>query len=158
MAGDYSASIFVFPFFMMKSFINTVIWDFRDVKGDDAAGIKTLPIWLGEKKTRKLLQLMHTFHCISGSLLQCSTNILSQKYLYCLYLHLQVLLTPFTGQDRIAYMTAYQENDSQYPCQWGIHAGSGSERIFRFVTFFEFAIKMIEQFFAPFYCCFIRAY
>ena len=59
MAGDYSASIFVFPFFMMKSFINTVIWDFRDVKGDDAAGIKTLPIWLGEKKTRKLLQLMH---------------------------------------------------------------------------------------------------
>lgn len=59
MADDYSASIFVFPFFMMKSFINTVIWDFRDVKGDDAAGIKTLPIWLGEKKTRKLLQLMH---------------------------------------------------------------------------------------------------
>lgn len=63
MAGDYSALIFVFPFFMMKSFINTVIWDFRDVKGDDAAGIKTLPIWLGEKKTRKLLQLMHiTLH------------------------------------------------------------------------------------------------
>ncbi|PWB56813.1 MAG: prenyltransferase [Candidatus Methanoperedenaceae archaeon] len=63
MAGDYSALIFVFPFFMMKSFINTVIWDFRDVKGDGAAGIKTLPIWLGEKKTRKLLQLMHiTLH------------------------------------------------------------------------------------------------
>jgi 4-hydroxybenzoate polyprenyltransferase len=63
MAGDYSASIFVFPFFMMKSFINTVIWDFRDVKGDDAAGIKTLPICLGEKKTRKLLQLIHiTLH------------------------------------------------------------------------------------------------
>jgi 4-hydroxybenzoate polyprenyltransferase len=63
MAGDYSASIFVFPFFMIKSFINTVIWDFRDVKGDDAAGIQTLPIWLGETKTRKLLQFMHiTLH------------------------------------------------------------------------------------------------
>ncbi len=63
MSGDYSASLFVFPFFMMKSFINTVIWDFRDVKGDSAAGIRTLPIWLGEKKTRKLLQLMHiTLH------------------------------------------------------------------------------------------------
>lgn len=63
MAGDYSALIFVFPFFMIKSFINTVIWDFRDVKGDGAAGIQTLPIWLGETKTRKLLQFMHiTLH------------------------------------------------------------------------------------------------
>ena len=63
MAGDYSAILFVFPFFTIKSFINTVIWDFRDVKGDGAAGIKTLPIWLGEYKTRKLLQVMHiTLH------------------------------------------------------------------------------------------------
>jgi 4-hydroxybenzoate polyprenyltransferase len=62
-AGDYSALLFVFPFFTIKSFINTVIWDFRDVKGDGAAGIKTLPIWLGENKTRKLLQVMHiTLH------------------------------------------------------------------------------------------------
>lgn len=63
MAGDYTSFIFVFPFFMIKSFINTVIWDFRDVVGDNVAGIKTLPIWLGEKKTRGLLQFMHiTLH------------------------------------------------------------------------------------------------
>ena len=63
MAGDYTAFLFVFPFFTLKSFINTVIWDFRDVKGDAAAGIKTLPIWLGENRTRKLLQAMHlTLH------------------------------------------------------------------------------------------------
>lgn len=63
MAGDYTAFIVVFPFFMIKSFINTVIWDFRDVIGDGVAGIKTLPIWLGEKKTRGLLQVMHiTLH------------------------------------------------------------------------------------------------
>lgn len=63
MAGDYSTLLFVFPFFTIKSFINTVIWDFRDVKGDGAVGIKTLPIWLGENKTRKLLQVMHiTLH------------------------------------------------------------------------------------------------
>lgn len=56
--GDIVLS-FVFPFFAIKSFINTVIYDFRDVKGDRAAGIKTLPICLGEKKTRILLQAMH---------------------------------------------------------------------------------------------------
>ncbi|HIH45347.1 MAG TPA: UbiA family prenyltransferase [Candidatus Methanoperedenaceae archaeon] len=50
---------FVFPFFTIKSFINTVIYDFRDVKGDAIAGIKTLPICLGEGNTRKLLQFMH---------------------------------------------------------------------------------------------------
>lgn len=49
----------IFPFFAIKSFINTVIYDFRDVKGDEAAGIKTLPIYLGEKKTRTLLQGLH---------------------------------------------------------------------------------------------------
>lgn len=50
---------FVFPFFVTKSFINTVIYDFRDIEGDVAAGIKTLPICLGVEKTRILLQVMH---------------------------------------------------------------------------------------------------
>ncbi len=50
---------FVFPLFAVKSFINTVIYDFRDVKGDSVAGIKTLPILLGEGTTRTLLQSMH---------------------------------------------------------------------------------------------------
>ncbi|NJD76777.1 MAG: prenyltransferase [Candidatus Methanoperedens sp.] len=55
--------LFVFPFFAIKSFINTVIYDFRDIKGDSAAGIKTLPIFLGERRTRSLLQSMHiTLH------------------------------------------------------------------------------------------------
>ena len=49
----------IFPFFAVKSFINTVIYDFRDVKGDGAAGIKTLPIYLGETRTRMLLQSLH---------------------------------------------------------------------------------------------------
>jgi 4-hydroxybenzoate polyprenyltransferase len=58
-AGIQNASLFIFPFFAVKSFINTVIYDFRDVKGDAAAGIKTLPICLGDRKTRLLLQAMH---------------------------------------------------------------------------------------------------
>jgi len=53
------ALLYIFPFFAVKSFINTIIYDFRDVKGDSAAGLKTLPICFGEKKTRLLLQTMH---------------------------------------------------------------------------------------------------
>lgn len=58
-AGIQLALLFVFPFFAVKSFINTVIYDFRDVKGDAVAGIKTLPICFGDRKTRLLLQAMH---------------------------------------------------------------------------------------------------
>jgi 4-hydroxybenzoate polyprenyltransferase len=58
-AGVQLALLFVFPFFAVKSFINTVIYDFRDVKGDAVAGIKTLPICFGDRKTRLLLQAMH---------------------------------------------------------------------------------------------------
>ncbi len=47
-AGIQLALLFVFPFFAVKSFINTVIYDFRDVKGDAVAGIKTLPICFGD--------------------------------------------------------------------------------------------------------------
>lgn len=57
--SSYIVLLFILPFITAKSFINTVIWDFRDVKGDAAAGIKTLPIYLGEKKARRLLQVMH---------------------------------------------------------------------------------------------------
>ncbi len=57
--SSYIVLLFILPFITVKSFINTVIWDFRDVKGDAAAGIKTLPIYLGEKKARRLLQVMH---------------------------------------------------------------------------------------------------
>ncbi len=58
-AGIQLALLFIFPFFAVKSFINTVIYDFRDVKGDAVAGIKTLPICFGDRKTRLLLQAMH---------------------------------------------------------------------------------------------------
>lgn len=51
--------IFVATFFFFKSFINTVIYDFRDIKGDSAVGMVTLPIYFGESKTQSLLYAMH---------------------------------------------------------------------------------------------------
>jgi 4-hydroxybenzoate polyprenyltransferase len=54
------ASLFsIFSFFSMKVFINSVIYDCRDIRGDAAAGIKTLPAMLGEKKTKTVLLTLH---------------------------------------------------------------------------------------------------
>lgn len=49
----------IFTFFGVKLFVNSIIFDFKDVKGDTLAGIKTLPVSLGEQKTRRLLTGMH---------------------------------------------------------------------------------------------------
>ncbi len=49
----------IFSFFTLKSFINTIIYDFRDVEGDSIAGLKTLPIYWGEKKAKLILQILH---------------------------------------------------------------------------------------------------
>lgn len=46
---------FVFIYFSSKLFINSTMFDFKDAKGDAMAGIKTLPLALGEKKARNLL-------------------------------------------------------------------------------------------------------
>ncbi len=62
-AGAYSANllptILVFLFFGTKLFINSTVYDFRDIKGDFLAGIRTLPVALGEQNTRRLLFCMH---------------------------------------------------------------------------------------------------
>ncbi|WP_406660416.1 UbiA family prenyltransferase [Methanolobus sp. ZRKC3] len=62
-AGYYSASILatllVFIFFGTKLFVNSAIYDFKDIKGDTLAGINTLPVSLGEKNTRNLLFGLH---------------------------------------------------------------------------------------------------
>ncbi|MGA2104347.1 UbiA family prenyltransferase [Methanoregula sp.] len=45
----------VFFFFGIKMFINSTLFDFKDVKGDLASGIRTLPVCLGETRTKCLL-------------------------------------------------------------------------------------------------------
>ncbi len=46
-------------FFFFKSFIVTVICDFRDIKGDSTTGLATLPVKFGEWSTKKLLLTIH---------------------------------------------------------------------------------------------------
>jgi 4-hydroxybenzoate polyprenyltransferase len=69
-AGWYAESILpvfaVFLYFGCKLFVNSSVYDFKDLKGDALAGIKTLPVSLGEQKTRDILL---GIHLLSHSLL-----------------------------------------------------------------------------------------
>lgn len=64
-AGSFSALILISTFFFFKSFINTIIYDCRDMKGDFLAGLKTIPVCLGEARTRATLLLLHSLLHIS---------------------------------------------------------------------------------------------
>lgn len=53
--GQVIAAMVIGIYFGMKLFINSTIFDLKDVKGDLAAGIRTLPVLLGEKRLKYLL-------------------------------------------------------------------------------------------------------
>ncbi len=64
---DILPVIAVFILYGTKVFINSAIDDFKDIKGDTLAGIKTLPVNLGAQKTRNLLTAMHLLsHLVLG--------------------------------------------------------------------------------------------
>ncbi|MGB7788393.1 UbiA family prenyltransferase [Methanoregula sp.] len=48
----------IFLFYSMKIFVTSCVNDFKDVKGDIVAGVKTLPAYLGENLTKKVLLLI----------------------------------------------------------------------------------------------------
>ena len=52
--------ILIYYFFFMKSMINTILFDVRDIKGDKISGINTIPVRLGFEKSRKLLLLLNS--------------------------------------------------------------------------------------------------
>jgi len=54
-----SSPVAVFILYGTKTFINSIIDDFKDIKGDTLAGIKTIPISLGKQKTRNVLLVLH---------------------------------------------------------------------------------------------------
>ena len=47
--------ILLFYFFFVKIFINTIIFDIRDIEGDRKNNIKTIPVAMGKSGTKKLL-------------------------------------------------------------------------------------------------------
>ncbi|WP_461865208.1 UbiA family prenyltransferase [Thermococcus sp.] len=50
----------IYYFFFMKSMINTILFDVRDIEGDRINGIKTIPVKLGFKKSKMLLVMLNS--------------------------------------------------------------------------------------------------
>jgi 4-hydroxybenzoate polyprenyltransferase len=54
----------VFVYIFIQVFVNTILFDFLDMKGDLASGTRTLPIKLGRNRTKKLLFLSNSVLCL----------------------------------------------------------------------------------------------
>ena len=52
--------LLVFWFFFVKCFVNTTLFDFRDIDGDVATGVVTLPVYFGRSKTRSFLLFLNS--------------------------------------------------------------------------------------------------
>lgn len=52
--------ILIFYLFSIKSLINSILFDIRDIKGDRENKIRTIPVFLGKNKTIKLLLILNT--------------------------------------------------------------------------------------------------
>lgn len=50
--------ILIFLFYATKLFMNSILYDFKDIEGDMAAGIKTLPAYFGREGLRKILMAL----------------------------------------------------------------------------------------------------
>nr|WP_240910784.1 UbiA family prenyltransferase [Thermococcus sp. MAR1] len=50
----------IYYFFFMKSLINTILFDVRDIEGDRINGIQTIPVKLGLENSRALLLLLNS--------------------------------------------------------------------------------------------------
>ena len=61
-AGRWCSSVqtigIIFLFYSMKIFVTSCVNDFKDVKGDIVAGVRTLPAYLGECRTKEVLLLI----------------------------------------------------------------------------------------------------
>ncbi|NYT00211.1 MAG: UbiA family prenyltransferase [Methanocellales archaeon] len=51
----YILMILIFYFFFIKCFINTVVFDVRDIEGDKMSGVRTIPVFFGRRNSKNLL-------------------------------------------------------------------------------------------------------
>ncbi len=58
--NSYLQGFLIFTFFFFKSFINTVLFDCKDVAGDSVAGLVTIPVYFGDQRTKIILQLLNS--------------------------------------------------------------------------------------------------
>ena len=80
----FETVLVIFLFYGLKLFVTSCVNDFKDVRGDLAAGIRTLPVCLGEKTTKKLLiGIIIVLHCLMAYALV--TNVIRNEVVIILY-------------------------------------------------------------------------
>jgi 4-hydroxybenzoate polyprenyltransferase len=83
-SGFAAASLVIGIYFGMKLFINSTIFDLKDVEGDLAAGIRTLPVVLGTDRLKYLLiSLCIIQHAII--MMAIATGILVHAWVFFAY-------------------------------------------------------------------------
>ncbi len=53
-------TILMFCLFFFKSYINSILFDFRDIEGDGMNGVRTIPVALGRSRTKKYLLILNS--------------------------------------------------------------------------------------------------
>jgi 4-hydroxybenzoate polyprenyltransferase len=82
-AVDAAKIVLAFTYIFIQILVNTILCDIRDIDGDRASGVNTLPIALGLGATRKLLFTVNTL--LLPWLLYCATRGLFQEYVPALF-------------------------------------------------------------------------
>ena len=59
-SSDFPNVALIFTYIFMQVIINTILFDFFDVKGDRESGIRTISTVFGAKKTKKMLFFVNT--------------------------------------------------------------------------------------------------
>ncbi|MGB8217640.1 MAG: UbiA family prenyltransferase [Candidatus Methanoperedens sp.] len=58
--SDYILMVLVFYFFFIRVFLGSIVSDVRDIEGDMASGVRTIPVVFGRKKTKIFLLLLNS--------------------------------------------------------------------------------------------------
>jgi 4-hydroxybenzoate polyprenyltransferase len=82
-AVDAVKMVLAFTYIFIQILVNTILCDVRDMEGDRASGVNTLPIALGLDATRKLLFTVNTL--LFPWLLYCVTQGLFLEYMPALF-------------------------------------------------------------------------
>lgn len=56
----YMRTMLLLYFFSVKSFINSLLFDLRDIEGDRISGVRTIPVVIGRRKTEILLIVLNS--------------------------------------------------------------------------------------------------
>jgi 4-hydroxybenzoate polyprenyltransferase len=80
----------VFYFMLMMTFIAAVLYDVRDVKGDEETGVRTIPVILGARKTTAILlalnsTLLPLLALVNGEIQLLMAGLILYGYVYIPY-------------------------------------------------------------------------